>query len=215
MGTQAKELQAAEAGKDIQGTLGEEYSTGKGRVLTGGKGTRVEGLQVRYRGDVETPLDAEPDAPIAGRVGLYQNSLLFQVGPNAGQSSAISLINTNTRQLARGLDNSSGFDSLSEIDVQTHEGASNALRLIDQAVEDIGMVRAEIGAFQKNTLESGMRQLRINMEELTGAESIIRDADMAKEITTYTRNTIMMQSSVAMLAQANQAPKAVLALLQQ
>ena len=73
--------------------------------------------------------------------------------------------------------------------------------------------RAQLGAFQKNTLESNLRQLRINVEEMTNAESIIRDADMAREVTEFTRNSIMVQSATAMLAQANQIPQTVLSLL--
>ncbi len=52
------------------------------------------------------------------------------------------------------------------------------------------------------------------MEELTNAESVIRDADMAREISRFTRNSIMQQSSTAMLAQANQTPRTILALLE-
>ena len=93
------------------------------------------------------------------------------------------------------------------------QGSEDAQKLVDKAINEVNVVRAAMGAFQKNTLEANLRQLRINSEELTSAESVIRDADMAKEITEFTRNSIMMQSSVAMLAQANQVPQTVLALL--
>ena len=208
-----KELQDAVFGKDIQGSIGGEFSTGSGLLLTGGKGTRVEGLQVRYNGNVTTPPESGEDAPVAGRVGLYQNSLVFQVGPNPGQTSAISLINTNSRQLGKGIPTESGYKNLKDVDVTTQQGAQDALRLVDQAINDVSLSRAKMGAFQKNTVETNMRQLSINMQELVAAESVIRDADMAKEISEFTKNSIMMQSSTAMLAQANQAPQAVLSLL--
>jgi flagellin len=67
---------------------------------------------------------------------------------------------------------------------------------------------------QKNSLESNIRSLRVSQEELTAAESVLRDADMAQEISELTRNQIMMQSGIAMLGQANQMPRNVLSLLQ-
>ena len=85
--------------------------------------------------------------------------------------------------------------------------------LVDAAIDKITTTRANLGAFQKNTLESGLRQLRISVEELTNAESVIRDTDMALEMAEFTRNSIMVQSATAMLAQANQVPQTILSLL--
>jgi flagellin len=87
------------------------------------------------------------------------------------------------------------------------------MHLVDRAIDDVTRTRAQLGAFQKNTLESQMQQLRITAENLTSAESTIRDADMAQEVAEYTRNAIMVQSSTAMLGQAIQTPKSVLTLL--
>ena len=199
------------SGQDIVGTIGGEVATGKGQVLTGAEGTRVEGLAIRYTGDKANGDD--PDAEPVGKVAVYQNSLIYQVGPNVGQTEAISLLNTNTRVLGNGVPNESGFKSLREIDVRTPQGAQDAQRLVDRVLDQVNRTRGIMGAFQKNTLESNLRQLRINVEELTNSESVIRDADMAKEITEFTRNSIMMQSATAMLAQANQTPQTVLSLL--
>ena len=150
---------------------------------------------------------------MAGRVSVFQNSLIFQVGPNAGQTESVSLINTNTRVLGRGVANDSGYRSIRDVDLRNAQGAEDAQRLVDRAIDEITSRRAELGAFQKNSLESNLRQLRINFEELTNAESVIRDADMAQEISVFTRNSIMVQSATAMLAQANQVPQTVLSLL--
>jgi flagellin len=162
---------------------------------------------------VVTPADAGEGEPAAGRVAVTQNSLVFQVGGNAGQTTRLSLVNTNTRVLGRGLVNESGFTAIRDVNVRSAQGAQDAISLVDKAIDEISVTRSELGAFQKNTLESNLRQLRINNEELTNAESVIRDADMAKEITDFTRNSIMVQSATAMLAQANQVPQTVLALL--
>ncbi|MDH4122099.1 MAG: flagellin [Deltaproteobacteria bacterium] len=209
----SREMESATAGKDIIGTIGGEVAMGKGQILTGSEGTKVEGLVLRYQGDTVTAKDADADAPIAGRMAVYQNSLIFQIGANAGQTVSISMVNTNSRVMGRGVENQSGYRSLSDIDLRSSQGATDAQRLIDKAIDEVNVSRAHIGAFQKNNLEANLRQLRISMEELVNADSVIRDADMAQEVAQYTRNNIMMQSSAAMLAQANQAPKSVLALL--
>jgi flagellin len=109
--------------------------------------------------------------------------------------------------------NESGFRSLREINVTTSQGAQDALALVDDAITSISSVRANLGAFQKNTLQSNTNSLRIAHENLTSAESSLRDADMAEEMSHFTRNQIMLQSGVAMLAQANQTPQSVLQLL--
>ncbi|MCZ6553157.1 MAG: flagellin [SAR324 cluster bacterium] len=213
LSSETRTMMGAVAGQDVIGTIGGRIATGEGQVLTGGEGTPVQGLQVRYFGEVITPRDAGADAAIAGRVAVFQNSLIFQVGANAGQTVSASLANTNTRVLGRGVVNESGYLSINDADVRTPQGATDTQRLVEKAIDDITSNRAELGAFQKNTLESNLRQLRINFEELTNAESVIRDADMAQEISLFTRNSIMVQSATAMLAQANQVPQTVLSLL--
>ena len=85
--------------------------------------------------------------------------------------------------------------------------------IIDKAINEISEFRGKIGAFQKNDLESNLNYLRNAHENVTNAESVIRDADMAEEMTKFTRNQIMIESSTAMLAQANQTPKSILKLL--
>jgi flagellin len=206
-------MESATPGMDIHGTIGGQVAKGKGQVLVGSEGTPVEGLAVRYSGNVLTDADASDGSQSAGRVSVYQHSLVFQVGANAGQTVSVSLNSTNTRTLGRGIANESGFRSLRDVNVMDAQKARDTMRLVDVAVDEVTRTRAELGAFQKNTLESQMQQLRITAENLTSAESTIRDADMAQEITNYTRNAIMVQSATAMLAQANNQPKSVLTLL--
>ena len=92
--------------------------------------------------------------------------------------------------------------------------AMDAMQIIDRAIEEVAANRGRMGAFQKNTLESNLNFLRIAHENVLSSDSVIRDADMATEMANFTRNQILMDSSVAMLAQANQAPMAMLQLLQ-
>ncbi len=160
----------------------------------------------------ELPQDVSAD--VEGYVHVSQNSLNFQVGPTRGQQVRISLIDAKSDRLATGVKNQSGFRSLREINVTGAQGAQDAMLLVDDAINSVSSVRANLGAFQKNTLQSNTNGLRIAHENLTSAESNLRDADMAEEMSHFTRNQIMLQSGVAMLAQANQTPRSVLQLLE-
>ena len=93
------------------------------------------------------------------------------------------------------------------------QGAQDSLAIIEQAIQDVAANRGSLGAFQRNTLESNLNYLRAAHENVVNSESVIRDADMAEEMTKFTRNQIMIESSTAMLAQANQTPKSILKLL--
>ena len=106
---------------------------------------------------------------------------------------------------ARGL----GTDKLS---LATQAGANAAIDKIDNAINKVSMVRGTFGAMQ-NRLEHKIANLDVNNENLTAAESRIRDTDMAEEMTNFTKNQILAQASQAMLAQANQLPQGVLQLL--
>jgi len=93
------------------------------------------------------------------------------------------------------------------------EEAQDAIRIIDKAIEEVNASRGEMGAFQKNNLESNLNYLRIAHENTVSSESVIRDADIASEMASFTRDQIMMEASTAMLAQANQSSMSVMKLL--
>ena len=195
-------------GTDVAGEINGEVSFGKGQVLTGSDGSgTAEGIKVRYTGE-SIPLGGN-----AGTVTFSQNSLTFQIGANADQLSEISLRSIKTNDLGRGEKNSSNFKSLSEILVLNADQAQDAIRVIDQAIEEVSATRGKMGAFQKNNLESNLNYLRIAHENTVSSESVIRDADMAEEMATFTRNQIMMEASTSMMAQANQNSMTVLKLI--
>ncbi len=232
----AGEITMSADGQDIKGTINGESAIGSGQVLTGVKGAKcVDGLSVRYYGEgkgvlippgcevsdieVEAGEEAEqrPEIPeegiSVGRVFVAQNSMRFQVGANQNQTVGISVKSADAESLSRGVANQSGFESLADVDVKTFQGAQDILTLIDNAINKMTADRGELGAFQKNTLEANLSNLRIANENLVSAESIIRDVDMAKEMAEFTKNQIMSQSATAMLAQSNQMPTNVLKLL--
>lgn len=154
------------------------------------------------------------DGSISTREGLR-----FHVGPNADHMASTSIRDMSTSSLGRievaegEMPNKSNFMSLADIDVRNEQGAQDALAIIDQSLTEVATVRGELGAFQKHTLESNLTSLQVAAENMTAAESTIRDTDMAQELATFTRNQIMTQSATAQLAQANAMPQHVLRLL--
>ena len=103
--------------------------------------------------------------------------------------------------------------NLDDIDITNVKGAKAAIDTINSAIDTVSSIRSDLGALQ-NRLEHTINNLGVQNENITAAESRIRDVDMAKEMMAYTKNNILVQSSQAMLAQANQVPQGVLQLLQ-
>ena len=102
---------------------------------------------------------------------------------------------------------------LDTITVANQTDAGAAINLINSAIDQVSETRAGLGAIQ-NRLEHTINNLDTTSENLTAANSRIRDTDMAKEMMTYTKMNVLTQSAQAMLAQANQQPQAILQLLQ-
>ena len=98
------------------------------------------------------------------------------------------------------------------VNLHTREFASAAISVVNAAINVVSTQRSELGALQ-NRLEFKIQNLDISSENLQAAESRIRDADMAKMMTQFTKNNILFQASTAMLAQANSLPQGVLQLL--
>ncbi len=144
-------------------------------------------------------------------ISNLDQSLVFQIGGNVGQTARISLRNMASTALGNNITGNM-FTSLSAIDVTTAQGAQDAQSVIDQAINEVSTTRGTLGSFQKNTLESNLRNLRVAAQNLTASESQIRDTDMAAEMSEFTKNQILMQAGTAMLAQANQVPQVVLSL---
>ncbi len=100
-----------------------------------------------------------------------------------------------------------------KMSITTSTQAKQAISAINKAIDTVSSMRSTFGALQ-NRLEHTINNLGVQNENLTAAESRIRDVDMAKEMMAYTKNNILVQASQAMLAQANQVPQGVLQLLQ-
>jgi flagellin len=98
------------------------------------------------------------------------------------------------------------------VDVTTVEGANRSIAVVDQALEKVTNQRTDLGAVQ-NRLENAMRGIDVATENLTAAESRVRDADMADQMIDFVRNNILTQSAVSMVAQANLMPQSILRVL--
>lgn len=125
----------------------------------------------------------------------------LQIGANKDQSLQISIDNMDAATL--------GVDALS---VSDHDTAGTSLEAIDAAIKTVSTQRSDLGAVQ-NRLGHTINNLGVSAENLAASESRIRDTDMAKEMTNFTRSQILQQAGTAMLAQANQSSQGVLRLL--
>ena len=235
---EANIAQVSDFGKDIEGTINGELALGEGQFLSTIRGSEAEGIIVRYDNELgfeEIPVFDENNQvvgkklieqrnedivggpnnkKIEGYVHVSQMSKEFQVGIDKQSNPAFSFLNIRTSLLGNKIDNQSNFRSLSEINVKTIQGAKDAAKIVDNVIEQVAKYRGEMGSFQKNMLESNLNSLKINEENITQAESILRDTKMASEMSTLTKDKIMLQASSAMIAQANQVPKTVLDLIQ-
>lgn len=136
----------------------------------------------------------------------------FQIGPDAADAVSFAMPTVLANQLGTG---AVAGQNLSTIDVTTQQGASNAITIIDAAIQQLASTRASLGAFQTNYLDSTVQTLNVANENLTSSESSIRDVDMASEMTKYTQSQVLQQAGISVLAQANQLPQQVLKLLGQ
>ena len=179
-------------GADATATTNVGTVSGSGNILTfGGAGSGVQGLQLNV---------ANASASSSFTV-TANNGLNLQIGALAGQTMYISI--NDMRSSALGVNN---------LDLTTQAGASAAITSSQTAIDSVSTQLADLGAYQ-NRLNNTINNLSTEGQNLTSASSQITDVDMAAEMTNYTKSNILVQSSEAMLAQANQLPQGVLSLL--
>lgn len=135
-------------------------------------------------------------------ITVNNQSLTLHIGANENQTMSIDVKQMDTDSL-----------DIDTINVETQTGAESAITSIDNAIQSVSAERSKLGAFQ-NRLEHTISNLGTSSENMTAAESRIRDVDMAKEMMNFQKNSILSQAAQAMLAQANQQPQGVLQLLQ-
>ncbi len=208
---------------------GNETLNAKYTVTTGAKGIVLEqkvGFESATKPtiksdnkDVTVTMETEGKAKESAK-----SSFKSQVGANENQTMTLEF--SDMRAAALGITGTgAGFTATnavtdgtndtaaeSALDVSNSTNAGNAVTKIQNAINTVSAERSKLGAYQ-NRLEHTINNLGTSSENLTAAESRIRDVDMAKEMMSFSKNNILSQAAQAMLAQANQQPQGVLQLL--
>ena len=194
---------------------------------------RVRDLKVQFNNGTNSSDDQDAIAAEVSQIGLEINDIVnqtkfngtavfgpgtfsFQVGANDTETIATTAANLST---AIGTAGTGGLQELTSLSTAalaktalTSGGTLAGISTIDGAIKNVSSTRANFGAVQ-NRLEHRLNNLATYQENLTASESRIRDVDMAAEMTKFTKLNILQQAGTSMLAQANQAPQAVLSLL--
>jgi flagellin len=197
-----------DTGEDVTATINGQNAFGQGLLA----GLRANGL------DLEVEL-TEARATALGASTFYINGggAVFQIGPDVSSNGQIhmgipSLRTSNLGTAQLGLLNTIAQGQANDL-IGTDETGENAERIINKAINQVAIIRGRLGGLQKNQIETNINSQQIALENVTAAESTIRDADMAVEISSLTRAQILVQTGLATLSLANQAPTAVLSLL--
>lgn len=212
----------------LNGKLSNDVNLGKNKNADGSVNLNITAQSTGFAGNT-VKLDQSKDST----AGFKAN---FQIGANTGQSLTIDVADMRSKALQISGESASGSvtakngtvasyvsvenvsngtdNKASEfaLDVSSHSKASAAVSVINDAIEKVSAERSKLGANQ-NRLEHTINNLNTSSENLTAAESRIRDVDMAKEMMTQTKNSILSQAAQAMLAQSNSMPQGVLQLL--
>ncbi|QFK72864.1 flagellin Hag [Pradoshia sp. D12] len=193
-------------------------------IVQAGNGGSLETEDLTAIRDEIAELNKELDG-IAERTEFNGKKLLdgsfksdFQIGANAGQTLSIEIKSADGEATTPPTPVASKGFSSEHLDVKdldpdgTSTNFDNDIAKVDAAINLVSSARSKLGANQ-NRLEHTINNLNNSSENLTAAESRIRDVDMAKEMMEQTKNSILSQAAQAMLAQANQQPQGVLQLL--
>ena len=208
----AKDVQSADKIKEkLKEVLDDKYDitvTNKNEIKLEQKvGTDKDEFKVSLNGnDIGDKAIVETKGITQRDKELSEGKVSVQVGANASQSMSIEI--GDMRAQALKITNAKGKG----LSVESAEDANKAITAFDAALNAVSSQRANLGAVQ-NRLEYTISNLDNTAENLTSAESTLRDVDMAKEMMEYSKNNILNQAAQAMISQANQQPQNVLQLL--
>jgi flagellin len=171
---------------------------GTGQVITSytGQDLNLGGIQFQATVGLFTL------ASNAASIDVIDNSIKLHIGANAGQNMNISILDSSAKALG-----------INKVDLKEQKTADTAITAIDTAINRVSSERSKMGAIV-NRLDHTIANLGVASENMSAAESRIRDVDMAKEIMEFTKNQILSQAAQSMLAQANALPQGILQLLQ-
>lgn len=188
----------------LQASTGNLVATASAAGLTAavnGLTITVKDSQGNIRNAASSALSNFTETTAAANAQANDGRATFLIGANTNQSMALEIKDMGAQALG-----------VAGLDIDTQANANVAIKVIDNAIQKVSSQRSSLGAVQ-NRLEHTINNLGTASENLTAAESRIRDVDMAKEMMEQTKNNILAQAAQAMLAQANQQPQGVLQLL--
>lgn len=196
-------------------TVGDEATavelTGSGLTVYGSSTSEWSGTQFAILSDANTT------GEVAAALSIVTGNLQFSLTEDASSDNIISYSISDMRATKIGVVSTLSGSSIDAIKSSAayalSTDAAGAVQIIDDAINDVSTQRANLGAFQKYTLETTINNLGVTKENLASSESRVRDVDMAAEMMDFTKNQILVQAGTAMLAQANQLPQSVMQLL--
>jgi len=202
---QAGAVRQRDAGVDVRATINGASTVGSGREIT----LNTTALNLRLT------LDAAFGAADVSTFSITGGGAMFQLGPHINTSEQTS-IGINSMVASRLGSTATGF--LNEVATGgayslVNNKTAQASNIIEQAIQQVSVLRGRLGAFERNTLDTNMNSLRVTLENVTASNSAIRDADFAQETANLTRSQILVNAGTSVLALANQTPQSVLSLL--
>ena len=222
--TNAATYQAADTdeGADVVALVNGSLATGRGLELT----LRSSDLDVEFLLDATFAQTVDPTN--SNTFNITGGGALYQVGPNVDPATELNIgIQSIASSRIGGtlLNNAAGNQEVQFLE-SLRSGSYNSLnasrarqsfvgasRILDSAIDEVATLRGRLGAFERNTLQTNARSLQAGLENLTAAESVIRDADFAAETSELTRAQVLASSSTTVLATANAQAQSVLQLL--
>ncbi len=172
--------------------------------LTATYTTQGNRITITDRNNVEVCLDINPNTTAGSRQGIFTQTgpLNLQVGANKNTNMYITIPKLNAETI-----------EVSKANVNSRETASNTIGLVDKSIAIVSSVRSKLGAYQ-NRLEHTISNLDNAFIDSSQSLSRVEDTDMAMEMANYSKNNVVYQAGVAILAQANARPQSILQLLQ-
>lgn len=194
-GAQFEENAVTGAASRTGGTTGAKGISGELTMQIGANGGQTFTVDIS---DMRANSTGTNGLAVAGAAGATRNATTGKIASYVASNNVT--------------DGTSSTPSMASLDVSTADKASAAIDVINDAITNVSSERSKLGAFQ-NRLDHTINNLNTSSENLTAAESRVRDIDMAREMMEQTKNSILSQAAQAMLGQANQQPQQVLQLL--
>lgn len=215
VGTDILEVEAQEFVGRLNGGPNVTFQNGDQDIVFIDDGSLEEGVARFATFDFDTILDitkSPNDIPDPGTtliLSVVNRSMNFQIGAFANENFRTVIGDLSSENL--GFGRGSGR-TVQDLDITSISGVNEALMIVDEALDQINRTRSLLGA-ATNRLEATIANLSVASENLTASESRLRDADIAKETTEFTKNQVLLQAGTSVLAQANFLPQGLLSLL--